>query len=127
MRLYNERLVLSLIRRHQSLPKAEIARLGCEDMLASGAVITGGATQLPGMVELAEEMVQALLDKGPPVDLHAEFSQPFALQVLYELIGVPLASLTIPRMMAITLLFCACSETTSTVIEIMLATRTLLA
>lgn len=43
----------------------------------------------PKVVELAEEMVQALVDKGPPVDLHAEFSQPFALQVLYELIGVP--------------------------------------
>ncbi|HET7714638.1 MAG TPA: winged helix-turn-helix domain-containing protein, partial [Bauldia sp.] len=27
VRLYNERLVLSLIRRHESLPKAEIARL----------------------------------------------------------------------------------------------------
>ena len=35
-----------------SFVKAEIARLGCEDMLASGAVITGGATQLPGMTEL---------------------------------------------------------------------------
>src|SRR5438067_1031769 len=29
-----------------SFVKAEIARLGCEDLLASGAVITGGATQL---------------------------------------------------------------------------------
>ncbi|WP_243793709.1 cytochrome P450 [Saccharopolyspora gloriosae] len=38
---------------------------------------------------LAEEMVRALVDKGPPADLHGEFSQPFALQVLYELIGVP--------------------------------------
>src|ERR1044071_1709972 len=39
-----------------SLIKAEIARLGCEDLLASGAVITGGATQLPGMVEVGEEI-----------------------------------------------------------------------
>lgn len=38
---------------------------------------------------LAEEMVQALVDKGPPADLHNDFSQPFALQVLYELIGIP--------------------------------------
>ncbi|GAB2663658.1 cytochrome P450 [Saccharopolyspora gloriosae] len=38
---------------------------------------------------LAEDMVQALVDKGPPADLHNDFSQPFALQVLYELIGIP--------------------------------------
>ena len=40
-----------------SFVKAEIVRLGCEDMLASGAVLTGGTTQLPGMTELAEEIL----------------------------------------------------------------------
>lgn len=43
----------------------------------------------PKVEALAEEMVQGLLAKGPPADLHADFSQPFALNVLYELIGVP--------------------------------------
>jgi cell division protein FtsA len=46
--------------------KAEIMRLGCEDMLASGAVITGGATQLPGMAELAEEVLGIPVRLGMP-------------------------------------------------------------
>lgn len=49
-----------------SLVKGEIARLGCEDMLASGAVITGGATQLPGMAELAEEILGLPVRVGVP-------------------------------------------------------------
>ena len=49
-----------------SLIKAEVARLGCEDLLASGAVITGGATQLPGMVELAEEILGLPVRLGVP-------------------------------------------------------------
>lgn len=49
-----------------SLVKAEIARLGCEDMLASGAVITGGATQLPGMAELGEEILGLPVRVGMP-------------------------------------------------------------
>src|SRR4029450_6972 len=48
------------------LVKAEIARLGCEDMLASGAVITGGATQLPGMAELGEEILGIPVRLGVP-------------------------------------------------------------
>jgi cell division protein FtsA len=46
--------------------KAEIVRLGCEDLLASGAVITGGATQLPGMAELAEEILGLPVRVGMP-------------------------------------------------------------
>jgi cell division protein FtsA len=49
-----------------SFVKAEITRLGCEDMLASGAVITGGATQLPGMAELAEEVLGIPVRLGMP-------------------------------------------------------------
>jgi cell division protein FtsA len=49
-----------------SFVKAEIARLGCEDLLASGAVITGGATQLPGMAELAEEVLGIPVRLGMP-------------------------------------------------------------
>ena len=48
------------------LVKAEIARLGCEDMLASGAVITGGATQLAGMAELGEEILGIPVRLGVP-------------------------------------------------------------
>ena len=49
-----------------SFVKAEVARLGCEDLLASGAVITGGATQLPGMVELGEEILGLPVRLGVP-------------------------------------------------------------
>ena len=49
-----------------SFVKAEIMRLSCEDMLASGAVITGGATQLPGMAELAEEVLGIPVRLGMP-------------------------------------------------------------
>jgi cell division protein FtsA len=49
-----------------ALIKAEITRLGCEDLLASGAVITGGATQLPGMVELGEEILGLPMRLGAP-------------------------------------------------------------
>jgi cell division protein FtsA len=49
-----------------SFVKAEIARLGCEDLLASGAVITGGATQLPGMAELGEEILGIPVRLGVP-------------------------------------------------------------
>jgi len=49
-----------------SFVKAEIARLGCEDVLASGAVITGGATQLPGMAELGEEVLGIPVRLGMP-------------------------------------------------------------
>jgi cell division protein FtsA len=46
--------------------KAEIIRLGCEDLLASGAVITGGTTQLAGMTELGEEMLGIPVRRGAP-------------------------------------------------------------
>jgi cell division protein FtsA len=49
-----------------SLVRAEIARLGCEDVLASGAVITGGATQLPGMAELGAEILGLPVRVGLP-------------------------------------------------------------
>ena len=49
-----------------SFVKAEIARLGCDDLLASGAVITGGTTQLPGMTELGEEILGIPVRRGYP-------------------------------------------------------------
>src|SRR6185369_14339393 len=49
-----------------SFVKAEIARLGCDDLLASGAVITGGTTQLAGMTELGEEILGIPVRRGMP-------------------------------------------------------------
>ena len=49
-----------------SFVKADLQRLGCEDLLASGAVITGGATQMPGMTELAEEILGLPVRRGMP-------------------------------------------------------------
>jgi len=49
-----------------SFVKAEIQRLGCEDLLASGAVVTGGATQMPGITELGEEILGVPVRRGMP-------------------------------------------------------------
>ncbi|HEY4185836.1 MAG TPA: cell division protein FtsA [Polyangia bacterium] len=49
-----------------SFVKAEIQRLGCEDILASGAVVTGGATQMPGITELGEEILGLPVRRGMP-------------------------------------------------------------
>src|SRR3569623_2038473 len=49
-----------------SFVKAEIQRLGCEDILASGAVVTGGATQMPGITELGEEILGIPVRRGLP-------------------------------------------------------------
>jgi cytochrome P450 monooxygenase len=43
----------------------------------------------PHVEALAEGMIDAMAAKGPPADLHGEFSVPFALEVLYALIGIP--------------------------------------
>ena len=49
-----------------SFVKAEVQRLGCEDMLASGAVVTGGATLMPGITELGEEILGIPVRRGMP-------------------------------------------------------------
>ena len=46
--------------------KAEVARLGCDDLLASGAVLTGGSTLLPGMAELGEDILGIPVRLGTP-------------------------------------------------------------
>ncbi len=40
---------------------------------------------------LADVMLDVLDSKGPPADLHADFSVPFALRAICELLGVPVA------------------------------------
>jgi len=49
-----------------SFVRAEIQRLGCEDLLASGVVVTGGATQMPGITELGEEILGLPVRRGMP-------------------------------------------------------------
>ena len=47
----------------------EIASTGYGDLLASGAVITGGATILEGMPELAEQVLDKPVRRGSPRDI----------------------------------------------------------
>jgi cell division protein FtsA len=49
-----------------SLVQKEIANSGCADLLSSGLVITGGTTLLPGMVEVAEDIVGLPVRAGSP-------------------------------------------------------------
>lgn len=49
-----------------SLVQREIQRSGFEDLLASGAVITGGTTILEGMTELAEDVLGMPVRRGIP-------------------------------------------------------------
>ncbi len=50
-----------------SLVQREIQRSGFEDLLASGAVITGGTTILDGMTELAEDVLGMPVRRGIPM------------------------------------------------------------
>jgi len=52
-----------------SLVHQEIHRTGYEDLLASGVVITGGATLLEGMPELAEDILGLPVRLGMPSDV----------------------------------------------------------
>jgi cell division protein FtsA len=48
------------------LVQREIAKTGYEDLLASGAVITGGSTIMEGMPEMAEELIGLPVRRGAP-------------------------------------------------------------
>ncbi len=52
-----------------SLVHQEIQRTGYEDLLASGVVITGGATLLKGMPELAEDILGLPVRQGVPSNI----------------------------------------------------------
>jgi cell division protein FtsA len=49
-----------------SLVQAELRRSGFEEQISSGIVLTGGASQMRGMVELAEEVFHAPVRLGVP-------------------------------------------------------------
>jgi len=50
-----------------SMVQRKIAETGYADLLASGVVITGGATILEGMVELADEVLGMPVRRGSPI------------------------------------------------------------
>ena len=47
----------------------EITKSGCEDILAAGAVLTGGASILEGVPELAEQIFNMPVRRGCPVGI----------------------------------------------------------
>jgi cell division protein FtsA len=51
------------------LIQREIAKSGYEDSLASGMVMTGGSTLLPGMIEMAEEVFNMPVRMGVPTQV----------------------------------------------------------
>lgn len=52
-----------------SLVKAELARLGRSGMLPAGAVLTGGASKAPGVLDLARDVLGLPVQMGFPVDI----------------------------------------------------------
>jgi cell division protein FtsA len=52
-----------------SLVNREIVKSGFEDLIASGVVITGGTSILPGMPELAEQVFNLPVRRGTPRDI----------------------------------------------------------
>jgi cell division protein FtsA len=49
-----------------SLVQAELRRSGFEEQISSGLVLTGGSSQMRGMVELAEEVFHMPVRVGTP-------------------------------------------------------------
>jgi cell division protein FtsA len=52
-----------------TLVNREIIRSGYEDLIASGVVITGGSSILPGMPELAEQIFNLPVRRGDPIGI----------------------------------------------------------
>ncbi len=52
-----------------TLVNREIVKSGFEDVIASGVVITGGTSILPGMPELAEQIFNLPVRRGVPLDI----------------------------------------------------------
>ncbi len=52
-----------------TLVNREIVKSGFEDLIASGVVITGGSSILPGMPELAEQVFNLPVRRGVPQDI----------------------------------------------------------
>ena len=52
-----------------SLARQEIAKAGLEDKIPSGVVLTGGASALAGLPELAEEIFEAPVRRGVPTHI----------------------------------------------------------
>ncbi len=52
-----------------SLARQEIARAGLESRIPSGVVLTGGASSLDGMTDLAEEIFETPVRHGTPMNI----------------------------------------------------------
>jgi cell division protein FtsA len=52
-----------------SLLQRELLRSGYSDLVASGLVITGGSSLLPGLAELAEQVFNLPVRTGLPTDI----------------------------------------------------------
>lgn len=52
-----------------TLIQAELRRSGFEDLIAAGIVLTGGASKMEGVVELAEEIFHMPVSLGAPRDV----------------------------------------------------------
>jgi len=64
-----------------SLALAELRRNGFEDLIAAGIVLTGGASKVPGCIELAESIFNMPVRIGVPQNVGAfqYFTNPFAV------------------------------------------------
>ncbi len=52
------------------LAQQEISSSGCAELAASGVVLTGGSSQLDGMVDIAEDIFQMPVRKASPLGAH---------------------------------------------------------
>src|SRR3546814_1415395 len=68
-RLPRQSLAQAVQARHEEIfemVQAELRRSGFEQHVRAGMVLTGGASQMEGVVELAEEMLQMQMRVGSP-------------------------------------------------------------
>ncbi len=79
VRLYNERLVLSLVRKHRSLPKAEIARL--TGLSAQTASVIMNRLEADGLVRKGKRQRGRIGQPSVPFSLNPEGAFAFGLKI----------------------------------------------
>jgi cell division protein FtsA len=60
------------------MAQQELQQSGCHELAASGIVLTGGAVQMEGMVEIAEDIFQLPVRKGIPTSVSGSSAVPTA-------------------------------------------------
>jgi cytochrome P450 monooxygenase len=70
---------------------AEFGKAHAEDRAALNPVFSARRMMelQPKMAVHVEQALDRIIEMGPPVDLHTEFSEPVTFQVLYNLLGIP--------------------------------------